>query len=78
MLKIDANYSDYRDDTDTENYPGGKAVATSTPLSIDGTPWLSSLFNDIMGARQALWVAAFGSIDGISNSADNVKKSDTL
>lgn len=78
MLKIDANYTDYRDDTDVQNYPGGKAVDTSTPESIDGTPWKASFFNDLIGARQALFLAAFGSLAAVTNTADTAQSSDVL
>ena len=77
MLRINANYSDYYDDTDA-NYPAGKAVDASAPDSIDGTPWLASWFNDLNGARQALYKEAFGSLSGISGSADSANDSDVL
>ena len=48
MIKIDENYTDYRDDTDPK-YPAGKAVNASTEEGVDGTPILASLINDING-----------------------------
>lgn len=77
MLKIDANYSDYYDGTDV-NYPAGKAIDASATDSIDGTPWLAKFFNDIIGARQAIWKKAFGNLIGISGNEDNANNSDVL
>ena len=77
MLKIDANYSDYYDGTDA-NYPAGKAIDASATDSIDGTPWLASWFNDLNGARQALWKKAFGDLTGVSGVSDNANNSDVL
>ena len=77
MIKLDATYSDYRDDSDPD-YPGGKAVDASTTESLDGTPYKKNWMNDINGFRQALWVAAFGSIDGLSCVPDRVGASDSL
>ena len=67
MIKIDGNYTDFRDDTDAK-YPYGKAVAASTPNSTDGTPWRAMLFNDLHGARQAIFKKAFNGTDNIENS----------
>ena len=78
MLKIDATYSDYREDSDPD-FPYGKAVPTTTPGSTDGTPWLDTWFNDLNGARQALFVKAFaGSGRTPSNAPDNIENSDVL
>ena len=78
MIKIDGNYTDFRDDTD-EKYPYGKAVAASTPNSTDGTPWRVMLFNDLHGARQAIFKKAFGSTERTpSNQPDNIENSDLL
>ena len=77
MIKIDSTYSNYYDDTD-EAYPGGKAVDAATDEGIDGTPYKCDWMNDIIGARQALWVAAFGNIDEISGTPDKVGDSDVL
>lgn len=54
MLKLDQNYSDYTDETDSE-YPEGKAVNASTSESFDGTPLLASFMNNIIGAFQAMY-----------------------
>lgn len=77
MFKIDARYSEYYDANDPQ-YPGGKAVPATTPDSIDGTNWRSLFFNDLHGARQALFIAAFGSLKKISGQPDNAEKSDML
>ena len=77
MLKIDANYTDYRDDMDA-NYPYGKAVSASTPGSTDGTPWRALWFNDILGSRTAIFKKAFGNDRQPSNTPDNMAASDFL
>ena len=77
MIKIDSTYSNYFDNTDPD-YPGGKAIDAATDEGIDGTPYRAVWMNDIIGARQALWVAAFGDITGISGDADKVGASDVL
>lgn len=77
MLKIDANYTDYRDDTDA-NYPYGKAVSASTPGSSDGTPWRALWFNDLLGSRTAIFKKAFGNDRQPSNTPDNMAASDFL
>ena len=77
MIKIDENYTDYRDDTDPY-YPAGKAINASTEEGVDGTPILASLINDINGFRQAAFMAAFGSFGTLSGVPDNAFKSDTL
>ena len=77
MFKIDENYSDYYMN-DPEKYPGGGAVNSSGPDSIDGTPWLAKIFNNCVGWMQALYIKAFGSLNGISNDAENVQTSDVV
>lgn len=77
MIKIDQNYTDYRDDTDPK-YPGGKAVNATTAESTDGTPLLADWMNDINGARQAIFLEAFGDMDKVSGNPDNVQESDIL
>lgn len=74
MLKLDQNYSDYTDETDSE-YPEGKAVNASTSESFDGTPLLASFMNNIIGAMQAMYKKAFGSTEGIDGNADTVNNS---
>lgn len=77
MIKLDKSYSDYTDETD-EKFPAGKAVNASSSESYDGTPWLAEMMNDEHGARQAIYKAAYGSVDGLSGFPDNVDQSDTL
>ena len=77
MIKIDRNYTDYRDDTDPK-YPGGKAVDATTEEGTDGTPLLANWMNDINGTRQAIFWEAFGDINGVSGKPDNVQESDVL
>lgn len=77
MIKIDHNYTDYRDDTDPK-YPGGKAVNATTVESTDGTPLLADWMNDINGALQAIFIEAFGDINKVSGKPDNVRESDVL
>ena len=77
MIKIDQNYTDYRDDTDPK-YPGGKAVNATTAESTDGTPLLADWMNDINGALQAIFIEAFGDINKVSGKPDNVQESDML
>lgn len=77
MIKIDHNYTDYRDDTDPK-YPGGKAVNATTAESTDGTPLLADWMNDINGALQAIFLEAFGDIEKVSGKPDNVQESDVL
>ncbi|MBQ4025939.1 MAG: hypothetical protein II611_11210, partial [Treponema sp.] len=78
MLKIDANYTDFRDDTDVA-YPYGKAVPATSPGSIDGTPWRALWFNDLLGARTAIFKKAFGTTARQpSNVPDNMDSSDVL
>lgn len=77
MIKIDQNYTDYRDDSDLK-YPGGKAVNATTSEGTDGTPLLADWMNDINGTRQAIFIEAFGDINGVSGKPDNVQESDVL
>ena len=77
MIKIDVDYTDYRIDDDP-NYPGGKAVDTTTEDSIDGTPYKARWMNDINGFRQALYIEAFGSLDSINNEPDHANESDSV
>ena len=77
MFKIDENYSDYYMN-DPVKYPGGGAVNSSGVDAIDGTPWLAKIFNNCIGWMQALYIKAFGSLDGISNDAENVQTSDVV
>lgn len=77
MIKLDKSYSDYTDETDGK-YPAGKGVNASSSESYDGTPWLADMMNDEHGARQAIYKAAYGSVDGLSGVPDNAEQSDTL
>jgi hypothetical protein len=80
MFKVDANYTDYRNDTDP-NMPGGAAISASNPQLFDGTPWRALFFNHLHGFFQALYIKAFGSLDGangISGQPDNAAVSDGL
>jgi hypothetical protein len=76
MIRIDENYSEYRDGSDP-GYPGGKAVPVSAGNKTDGTPWRALLFNDITGFFQALIVEAFGEF-AVSGTPDKVGSSDLL
>ena len=76
MIRIDANYSEYRDDTDP-GYPGGKAVPVSAGNRTDGTPWRALLFNTIIGFFQAIIVDAYGQFE-VSGEPDKVGVSDLL
>jgi len=77
MIRIDENYTDFRDDNDP-NYPGGKAIDASTPESIDGTPILAKWMNCTNGFRQAVFQKAFGSLDELSGNPDHANNSDTV
>lgn len=77
MIKIDQNYTDYRDDTDPK-YPGGKAINATAAESTDGTPLLADWMNDINGAFQAIFIEAFGDINKVSGKPDNAEESDVL
>jgi hypothetical protein len=76
MIRIDENYSPYREDNDPA-YPGGKAVSAPTGNSIAGTPWRASLFNQIIGFFQAAIVEALGSFS-IFGEPDKVGHSEVL
>lgn len=77
MFKIDANYTDYREDNDPL-MPGGAAVPAANPDSFDGTPWRALWFNHLHGFFQALFIDAFGTLDTISGEPDNAHNSDGL
>ena len=77
MFKIDENYSDYYKN-DPVKYPGGGAINSSGPDAIDGTPWLAKIFDNCVGWMQALYIKAFGSLDGISNEPENAQTSDVV
>ena len=77
MIKFDSTYSDYVETQDPA-YPGGKAVNAASAESTDGTPLLADWMNDINGARQALFLEAFGDINNVSGKPDNVQESDVL
>ena len=77
MFKIDENYSDYYMN-DPVKYPGGGAINSSGIDTVDGTPWLAKIFNNCIGWMQALYIKAFGSLNGISNEAENVQTSDIV
>ncbi|MCL2138211.1 MAG: right-handed parallel beta-helix repeat-containing protein [Treponema sp.] len=77
MIKIDGDYTDYRDDSDPD-YPGGKAVDSPDEDGYEGTPYKADWMNDINGFRQALFIYAFGSLAGVNNLPDNAYASDTL
>ena len=77
MFKIGPGYTEYYDLSDP-NYPGGKAVPASTPESMDGTNWRALWFNDLHGAKQAVYIAAFNSLEGISDKPDTAFDSDFL
>ena len=77
MIKFDSTYSDYVETQDPA-YPGGKAVNATTTESTDGTPLLADWMNDVNGARQALFLEAFGDINKVSGRPDNAQESDVL
>ena len=77
MIKLDIDYTDYRDDTDP-NYPGGKAVDSEEEDSYDGTPYKADWMNDINGFRQALYKDAFGGLESISKLPDHANESDSM
>jgi hypothetical protein len=76
MIRIDENYTPYREDNDPA-YPGGKAVPAPAGNSIAGTPWRAGFFNQIMGFFQAASVEAAGSFE-VSGVPDKVGNSDIL
>ena len=77
MFKIDENYSDYYMN-DPVKYPGGGAINSSGIDTVDGTPWLAKIFNNCIGWMQALYIKAFGSLNGISNEPENAQTSDVV
>lgn len=77
MFKIDENYSDYYG-TDPVKYPGGMGINSSGVDTTDGTPWLAKMFNNCIGWMQALYIKAFGNLNGISNDAENCQTSDVV
>jgi len=77
MIKIDENYTDYRDDTDPK-FPGGKAIDAPDENSWEGTPYKADWMNDINGFRQALYTKAFGNLETITNKPDNIENSDSV
>lgn len=76
MIKIDEGYTDYYIGNDP-GYPGGKAIDTPDPESIEGTPIKSAWFNDIIGFFQAAIVRAKGAFE-VSGVPDKVGASDIL
>jgi hypothetical protein len=76
MIKIDARYTDYFDNTDPL-YPGGKAVDTSNGDAEDGTPYKADWMNDIDGFHQATIIEANGAFI-VSGLPDRVGASDIL
>ena len=77
MFKVDENYSDYYMN-DPVKYPGGGAINSSGIDTVDGTPWLAKIFNNCVGWMQALYIKAFGSLNGISNEPENAQTSDVV
>jgi hypothetical protein len=77
MIRIDDDYSPYRDESDPVGYPGGKAKPVSQGNRTDGTPWRALLFNTIIGFFQALIVEAQGSFI-VNGVPDKVGNSDLL
>jgi hypothetical protein len=76
MIRINAQYTDYFDNTDPA-YPGGKAIDTSNGDSEDGTPYKAEWMNDVDGFHQAAIVEAHGSFQ-VSGTPDRVGASDIL
>jgi hypothetical protein len=76
MIKLDQSYSDFIR-WGSPGYPGGEAIDTSSPDSIDGTPVKSSLLNDINGFFQALIMAAYGEF-AVNGQPDSILYSDRL
>ncbi len=77
MILIDDTYSEYTGPK-TEDYPGGQAVDASTDEGFDGTEYKARWHNDVIGAFHAVFVAAFGDINRVTNRPDNVRDSDFL
>jgi hypothetical protein len=76
VIRINAQYTDYYDNTDPA-YPGGKAIDASTPNDEDGTPVKADWFNDIGGFLQAVIVDALGAFL-VSGVPDRAGASDVL
>jgi hypothetical protein len=76
MIRIDKDYSPYREENDPA-YPGGKAVPAPSGNSIAGTPWRAKLFNQIIGFFQAAIVDALGSYT-VSGEPDKAGQSEVL
>jgi hypothetical protein len=68
MIKIDAKYTDYFDNTDPL-YPFGKAVDTSNGDAEDGTPYKADWMNDVDGFHQAAVVEGQVQISGVPDRA---------
>ncbi len=77
MILIDGTYSEYTGPK-TLDYPGGCAIDTSTDEGFDGTEYKARWHNDVIGAFHAVFVAAFGDINKVTNRPDNVRDSDFL
>jgi len=76
MIRINAQYTDYFDNTDP-TYPGGKAVDTTNGESEDGTPYKADWMNDVNGFHQAAIKEALGTFQ-VSGMPDRVGASDIL
>jgi len=77
MILIDDTYSEYTGPK-TEEYPGGQAIDATTDDGFDGTEYKARWHNDVIGAMHAVFVAAFGDINLVTNNSDNVLDSDFL
>lgn len=78
MFHLNQEYSDYVDMSDKDNYPNGCAIDATTDEGVDGTPYTARWRNNIQGAMEALWYAAFGTHSGITKKPDTVFDSDIL
>lgn len=78
MRVYDSTYSPYN--TTDEDYPLGKWVDASTPETLDGSPILASLVNQLLGSQQALLRAARGeNLSGtLTGTPDTAQSSDFL
>jgi hypothetical protein len=76
MIRINVQYTDYFDNSDPE-YPGGKAIDTTSGESEDGTPYKANWMNDVNGFHQAVIVEAHGEFQ-VSGAPDRVSSSDIL
>jgi hypothetical protein len=77
MINLDFDYSDFII-WGAPGYPGGKAYDADSPDSINGTPYKADWMNDENGFSQALIMAAYGTMDGISGQPDSTEHSDRL